>query len=280
MINLKVEYISGNRAWCCCPWHDDVYRPNLSITLTKDYYGRYKCWACGKIGRLSKKQMVSLNLSEHESYKDCNNYKVRWGSLVNDYVNALNRLPLIKTALINSLGVSDSCFALWNIGYDGQAYTIPMMSSCEEIDGIQRRFPNSKKCCVTGSKLGMFKSEKWIESNNPIYICEGFSDTICVEDLGFQAIGRPHCHYIEGIIDYLYYIDGCIEGYESIIIIPDNDEVGKSGAGKLFDKIDKQIRCRNLQFFTFEEAKDIREYIKIKGKDIVIKELRSYYVPF
>ena len=279
MIKLKVEYVSNNRAWCCCPWHDDVYRPNLSITLTKDYYGRYKCWACNKTGKLSKKEMENLNLCEYESYKNNGNYTIRWGSLVSDYVSNLNRLPLIKTALINSLGVGGSCFCRWSIGYDGQAYTIPMYGIYEDIKGIQRRFPNSKKCCVTGSKLGIFKSEKFIGCDIPLFICEGFSDTICVEDLGFQVIGRPHRHYVREIVDYLDIIIDYGE-CSNIVIIPDNDKVGKDGAGELFDKIDKEIRCSDLDLFIFEGAKDIRAYIELKGKDTVREELQSYAVPF
>ncbi len=59
MIN-KIEFISGDRAWAFCTHHKDNNRPNVSITLSPEYYGSWKCWACQAHGKLSKKEMNKL----------------------------------------------------------------------------------------------------------------------------------------------------------------------------------------------------------------------------
>jgi hypothetical protein len=165
------------------------------------------------------------------------------------------------------------CYAsldLFNIGWDEEAYTFPMYNSDEHIIGIQRRFPDGSKCCVEGSQLGLFipRALKF----NTLFICEGCSDAVAVYDLGFDAIGRPSCN---SCVEIVCQWVGINEDIKHIIIIPDNDEVGKDGAKELH-------KCLNMDFgeitdiFEYAGAKDIREYIQRVGKSRVREELEQY----
>jgi len=279
---FKIEYVSGGRAWSYCPFHDDTHRPNVSITLYGKYGGRWKCWACNKSGTLSDGEMSLLNIEPLKEYNThSSNYRVRWGRLITSYKENLNRFPLLREGLVHELNIQTRLLNHWDVGYDGQAFTIPMLEDGQWV-GVQRRFPDGKKCCITGSKLGVMGNNSCgVWKNMPLFICEGFTDAIAVGDLGFSSIARPHCHFVEGVIDYLNYGD---EGYgdegeeeeewNNIIIVPDNDAVGIEGANNLLDSIRKNVSFYDrLDMFEFSGAKDVRELIKLKGKDKVKTEL-------
>ena len=274
---FKIEYVSGGRAWSYCPFHDDTHRPNVSITLYGKYGGKWVCWACGKRGTLSDGEMKLLNIEPLKEYNACSsNYRVRWGKLILSYKDNLNRLPLLKEGLAHELNIQTKLLSYWDVGYDGQAFTIPMIENCQWA-GVQRRFPDGKKCCITGSKLGVISNNSFgVWKNEPLFICEGFTDAIAVNDLGFNSIARPHCHFVEGVIDYLNYGDEVEEeeGWNNIIIVPDNDAIGIEGAKHLFDSICINVAYGRIEVFKFSGAKDVRELIELKGKDKVMIELK------
>ena len=166
----------------------------------------------------------------------------------------------------------------WGVGFDGRAYTIPMYR--EDLDaqyysengicGVQRRFSGGDKRSVLGSRLGYMYSWNYLRGDgaSTLFICEGFSDAISVWDLGFQSVARPNCHFTDGF----WYFSQEV-GYKSVVIIPDNDGVGLSGANKLCGKIEEVTDCTVHEF---DEAKDIRQLIQIQGKAFVKQELMRY----
>lgn len=270
---LEIIQEDAGRLWSLCPFHKDTVRPNFSISLSDKYLGKYKCWACGKEGWLSKKQIDSLSLSNYTVYEvQKKNLSLRWHKFTMSCKENLQRFPLLKIELATQLNVSTKSIDEWDIGFDGKAYTIPMYredlpeySSEKGVCGVQRRFSDSTKRSVLGSRLGWGYSYEYLSDDATLFICEGFSDAINIWDLGFQSIARPNCHYVDGIQYLLEEI-----GYENKVIIPDNDEVGIIGANKLCEGI---INCG---VFEFDGAKDIRELIKLKGRAFVKQELMRY----
>lgn len=283
---LKIILYEHDKVWSYCPWHNDIIRPNLSISLLSKYYGRYRCWACGKEGQLSNKQISELNLSNNIHKNSRYNLQTRWRQFNQSCYDNLQRFPLLKLGLAKQLNVSIRSLNDWLVGYDGCSFTIPMFrddlseySGEDGFCGIQRRFPDYTKRCITGSRLGLMYPHKYIDSYY-IFICEGFSDAISVWDLGFQVIARPHCRYIDGI---RHFLENVLEGIENVIIIPDNDAVGYEGAEQLQKELNGlcyydeggEVDC-NINIFFFDDAKDVRRLIQLKGKDYVKRELENY----
>ena len=281
---LNIAFTEHDKVWLYCPFHKDTIRPNLSISLLDRYYGRYKCWACSAEGYLSKEQMDRLNLSEFTVYK--NNIKslhTLWAQYTQSCYDNLQKYPLLKLGLAKELNISTKSLDDWLVGYDGISMTIPMLREDlleynreRGFCGIQRRFPDGSKRCVTGSRLGLMYPHGHI-SDYYLFICEGFSDGISVWDLGLQSIARPHCRYIEGIREFL---GEAIDSVGRIIIIPDNDTVGHKGAEQLRDELDGlyydddwEAGEVDITIFPFDEVKDVRDYIKLEGKEVVRKEL-------
>lgn len=284
---LNIVLVEHNKVWSLCPYHKDINRPNLSISLSDKYYGRWKCWACNRNGCLTKQQMGELNLRESIIYKNNKSSNTRWAMFNESCYNNLQRFSLLKLGLAKELGVTTKSLDDWLVGYDGQSFTIPMFR--EDLGeyrreggmcGLQRRFPDGSKRCVVGSHLGLMYPQMDI-GDYYIFICEGFSDAISVWDLGLQSIARPHCRYTEGIEEF--FNEGEL-GIQQIIIIPDNDTVGMEGAEALrqvledvncLDDDDEVYPCE-CSIFSFDGAKDIRKLIQLKGRDYVKQELRRY----
>ncbi len=284
---LNILLTEHDKVWAYCIYHKDVLRPNLSISLLDKYYGRYKCWACGRNGCLTKEQMNKLNLSGVGTYKnDSSNLLTRWKQFNESCYDNLQKFPLLKLGLAKQLNVSTESLDEWLVGYDGKSFTVPMFrEDLREYNfqggfcGVQRRFPDSTKRCVTGSHLGLMYPRNHI-GDYYIFICEGFSDGISVWDLGLRSIARPHCRHTDGIEEFLINIE-----VSNVVIIPDNDSVGIEGAKKLqymLEGIDigdiwaEEVCYIECTIYSFDGAKDIRDLIQKRGKDYVRKDLRSY----
>jgi len=290
---LEIIYSESTMVWCYCVFHKDAIRPNLSVSLLDKYYGRWKCWACGRCGRLSKKQMNELSLSCSVVHKKHDhNLCTKWEQLNRSCYDNLQKLPLLKLGLAKQLNISTKSLDEWLVGYDGNTFTIPMFrEDLSEYNrecgmcGIQRRFPDGAKRCVAGSRLGLMYPQHYI-GDYYIFICEGFSDGISVWDLGLNSIARPHCRYTSGVE---VFFGDVLDVTQKVIIIPDNDVMGISGAKQLRDIL-SGLCCNDCYYdtegfaaglldvsiFLFDGAKDIRNYITKVGKRQVKKELERY----
>lgn len=275
---LNIVYVEHDKVWSLCPCHKDINRPNLSISLLDRYYGRWKCWACGRNGCLSKEQMGRLNLSSLTGVHKNNSKSLltRWKLFTESCCDNLKKFPLLKLGLAKELNINIKKLDEWLVGFDGTSFTIPMFrEDLTEYNldkgfcGVQRRFPDGTKRCITGSRLGLMYPYGYI-GDYYIFICEGFSDAISVWDLGLQSIARPHCRHTDGIEELFDFV---LEEVEEIIIIPDNDTVGREGAEQLQSILGVDYDCR---IHYFSGAKDIRELIRLKGKDYVRQDLGKY----
>jgi len=287
---LNIVFAEHDRVWCYCIYHKDTVRPNLSVSLLDKYYGRYKCWACGRDGRLTKEQMDKLNLSTLTIYKNNeSNLNTRWKQFTESCYDNLQKFPLLKLGLAKQLNISTRSLDDWLVGYDGTSFTVPMFR--EDLSeyyresgtcGAQRRFPDGTKRCVTGSRLGLMYPYEMVGDYQYVFVCEGFSDGISVWDLGLQSIARPHCRHTDGIREFFNDVG---ESVENIVIIPDNDTMGMEGAERLkdelsglyFDDDEWGDILRECTIFSFDsKVKDIREYIAKVGKHQAKKELERY----
>ena len=156
-------------------------------------------------------------------------------------------------SLSRQLGVSTQSLKRLCIGWDGEAYTFGMSNDFGKIIGIRRRFPNGNKVSLKGGKTGLFIPTD-LSPEGLLLICEGPTDTAAALDLGFAAIGRPNCN---SKVDMTARF---AKGRE-VVIIGDNDEVGKTGAEKLAEKL--LLHCSSVKvIYPPDKAKDLRQWLR------------------
>jgi hypothetical protein len=95
-----------------------------------------------------------------------------------------------------------------------------------KIIGIRRRFPNGSKASAKGGKNGLFIPAD-LTGVGPLLLCEGPTDAAAALDLGSAAIGRPNCNSL------VEMTVRAVRGREEIVIVADNNAVGRTGADRL-----------------------------------------------
>ncbi len=174
-----------------------------------------------------------------------------FGRLSGRYEAQLTRDRLC--ALADSLGLSAGSLQRLRLGWDGRAYTFPMSNACGETVGIRRRFPNGGKASVKGSKAGLFIT---LDSagGGPILLCEGPTDTAAALDLGFRVVGRPNCN------SALKMTVAAVKDRTEVVVVADNDPVGKAGAEKLGHAL--ALHCTNAKLVVPPTGvKDLRQWL-------------------
>lgn len=274
MRNFKVEYKNYRYATGFCPHHDDTNTPNLKITLQGEYRGAWRCWACGKYGVLTEEQMKKLDLDGDKMQGTKKPNSIDWGALVTLYLEnefvSKKADTLLKEWRVDKINL--------NMGWDGESHTIPMMDEDGRTIGIQRRWPHAvkgNKCCVDGSRLGLFIPHKlWRSCEGSVLVCEGASDTAVAVDLGFPAIGRPSCNSCQEMV-FKWCVNNLIN---NILIVADNDKAGITGAIALETYLINNGMSKGINGVEvyIPTAKDLREEARICGKDMVREVLQVW----
>jgi hypothetical protein len=172
-------------------------------------HDRHKC-------RVNRRRLVTNISSAGDTPQD-------FRELASRYQQQLTSQKL--DALADSLRVSTKSLSRLGVGWDDKAFTFPMYNDFGNIIGIRRRFLNGHKVSVKGSKSGLFIPHE-LSVDGFQLVCEGATDTAAALDLGFSAIGRPNCN------SRITMVSRFVKGRE-VVIISDNDDVGRAGAEKL-----------------------------------------------
>ena len=167
--------------------------------------------------------------------------------------------------LSQQLGVSTQSLKRLHIGWDGQAYAFPMSNAQDRTIGIRRRFPDGRKISLTGSKMGLFVP-KGLPESGLLLICEGPTDTAAALDLGFASIGRPNCN------SRIEMTAGFARGHSEIVIVSDNDIVGRTGSKMLARVL--SLFCPSVKIvYPPGGTKDLRQWLKVGLSKEILQEL-------
>jgi hypothetical protein len=219
--------------------------------------GYWYCYSCGKHGEYDLKE---VKMASKKARKCKRKKAVNWDKLVEEYESHRDILPKLEE-LKGEWKINVSALCDYYIGWDGEAYTVPMRDEETYIVGINRRFPDGSKCCVDGSRLGLFVPEFYYPQ---VVITEGFSDAAIAYYLGFHAIGKPSASFGELLVKkYLEKI-----GYkEEVVIVQDCDQAGVTSRFKL------QAALRDWKIKVIVPPTDLKDYYLANGKSNTINLL-------
>jgi putative DNA primase/helicase len=110
-----------------------------------------------------------------------------------------------------------------------QAFTFPMVDGVGRTIGIKLRTGDGTKRSIQGSSEGLFVPND-LPPSGRLFLTEGASDTAALLDLGFAALGCPSAG--SGIPYVLEFVRRRGTG-ATLVIVADNDDAGRKGAGKL-----------------------------------------------
>lgn len=223
-----------------------------------------------KVGQAGWIHKVNDNgLKKHKKpHQRKSNTCLNWERTSELYERKMNGERRIK--LLQSLGIQGSNVTWdYQIGWDGEAYTIPAYNGEGDMCGIMRRWPDGKKMWVPRSRNGLFiPAMKSIEGN--VSIAEGFSDASSLTDLGFRAIGRANCQTGVGYIKRWLYKNKKVS---QVTIVSDNDMAGQAGATSLAREL-YGGRCGIMMLDVPPQYKDVRQWItenKINMNEVVAR---------
>ncbi|RLD97125.1 MAG: hypothetical protein DRI92_06180 [Aquificota bacterium] len=236
-------------------------KPNLCITLQGPYRGYWKCWACGKWGKLTEVDLKKLGFVEvkqevHESIDFVQlNKELQLNSYLSDNIDAIKLLS-------EKLQVSEHTLRDFGIGLKDKAYSFPCYDGQVSICGIQYRDIDGNKWAERGSKIGVFLP-RFSSTTGDIFLPEGLSDTMILYDMGFNVIGRYNCDSCADII--LEQLQSCDNKDRRLIVLADSDEAGINGAVKLRNIL-KAYGYVAGYLSAPSPFNDIREWVQREGK--------------
>lgn len=157
------------------------------------------------------------------------------------------------SVLSENLGVSVDSLKRLNVGFSPQqdAYSFPMLRMGNRLLGVRMRNMQGKKWAIKGSKQGLFIPNK-LSGKGGLVICEGPTDTACMLDMKFDAIGRPSCNSGTDLI--CEFVKG-----RHIAIMADCDGPGLDGAERLASAL---TQCCKSVTVAVPPAKDVREFVE------------------
>jgi hypothetical protein len=257
--NLEVKKQDSKFWWFICPFHND-HNPSMTVNKSGQYTGHFKCWACGKIGSAKHFAYLMGNQTIREwpkpKYSE-KHYRQKFKpDMALQAMGYCENMNLQKYQIAKDLlKIEIPILKALSIGWDNRAFTFPMYDEDSHIIGIRRRFANNSKGCLMGSSLGLFVPEFNYAQEFDLLITEGESDCMAALSYGFQAIGRPNCNSCVGLI--IKWLNN--KGFNSIVIVADNDAAGILGAKKLAEET--AFAGITTKIITPpEEFKDLREW--------------------
>lgn len=150
-----------------------------------------------------------------------------------------------------SIGVTAHSLERLSVGFDGEAWTFPMVDCDGNTIGIRRRFADGTKLSVRGGREGLFVPTDGGDLASLVVVCEGPTDTAAILDADFYAIGRPSCLGGTDLIRRFV-------GRRDVVIIADVDEAGRGGAHRLAD--DLAMIGRTVKVIEPLKGKDARQW--------------------
>lgn len=245
--------ICGHDSWC-------TYNAEVIICM-RTSGGREKTFKDGTVGwlhRLGDPLTVALPYR----LKPKPEVRINATKLMAEFARDTD--PASIEELAEDLGVSPSSLrdlgCAWAAPY--RAYAFPMFDRWGHIVGIRLRSKDGSKFAVTGSHQGIFVGGRQ-DYTRRCFVLEGPTDTAAAMTIGLHAVGRPSC--AGGMPEILHLVRD--QGMAEVVIVSDNDEVGRRGAMML----QGHLPCRSVIMLL--PAKDMREFVRRGGDRDDLDEL-------
>ncbi|MEI8374421.1 MAG: hypothetical protein WCJ35_16475 [Planctomycetota bacterium] len=175
----------------------------------------------------------------------------------------LTRQPEMLNAFADNLGLPVEALPCFGLGYGGDLdpfMAIPEDDGTGRIIGIQRRYPDGRKLMIRGSHRGLVVPNGWATLPGPVFVPEGFSDTVALISQAVPAIGRPAAR---GGVELLATTLGTVN--RNVIVLGENDEkpdgtwIGRDAAIDVARELTERLKRHVRWAMPPEGYKDVRD---------------------
>jgi len=151
-----------------------------------------------------------------------------------------NLIEGIDEIVSELLGVSVESIRRLEVGFwpFGHLWTFPERDERGKIIGVLKRTNKGTKHMEKGGKRGLIYECPLPDTDKPIIVVEGATDTLAAMDMGYVAIGRPSAEGGAKILREL------LKGRD-VIIIGENDDAGRKGMEKMYRLLGET--CKSVQ---------------------------------
>lgn len=146
---------------------------------------------------------------------------------------------------------------------EGTRWAVAERNAVGEIVGTTYRHVDGRKECASGGKRGLIlawplNSYSGTSALEPIFVCEGASDTAALLGLGLESVGVPMAGACGDMLAELL-------ADRHVVLVADADEAGRRGTARLADAL--LPRCLSVRVIDPPKgSKDAREAV-IAGAD-------------
>ena len=165
--------------------------------------------------------------------------------------------------LAEALGVSARVLEELSVGWDGKAWVFPERDGDGTVIGVNRRFVDGSKRCVTGSRRGLTYSLDWAtRRKGPILVVEGGSDVAAGLSMDLCTIGRPSN---TGGVKHLERL--LRDTKRTVLVVgerdrkPDGRWPGMDGCRVVSAALGKALGCKVTGSLLPDGAKDLRGWV-------------------
>jgi DNA-binding transcriptional ArsR family regulator len=246
----------GKHVMARCPFHDDD-EPSLSLTARKDKLLTH-CFVCGNVyDRLLElagiKSATARPIAPRRNRQQPATAQAQPLTLA-ALANA-KRLDAEKLIAWHVRELPDGGIEILYLTREGELHTIQYRLTLEKVNGVDR-FKWRKG--DTRILYGLWRLPEWGDADT-LYLCEGTSDTWTLWHADLPALGIPSATYWREE----WWRE--VEGFERIVLIPDNDEAGEKLAREIAKTCPDHLRERVQVLQLPDGIKDANELWQREG---------------
>ena len=177
--------------------------------------------------------------------------------------------------LTEILGPSLDSWVALMVGYRAGKWQFPERDANGQVIGLLERTQSGRKLVVPGSRRGIYLGrERTADSDGPVFLTEGATDTATAISAGLSAIGRPN--NAAGA----EHIAPLIRGRRAVVV-GDNDATlngwpGLDGALSLATKLKKLTGFQPDLVLPPLQYKDMREWYAAEGRNVADELMKQY----
>lgn len=273
-----------------CPVCGDSKNLRHAHLYVNAEHGAWKCHRCGEAGSFAELQKLHGDEPEQPEKDTAARWRV-FNHTLEICQDTLLDYPRVMDYLMKDRGLDATTIGAFRLGYMDDDYyeemkkrrftladiraaglvgensnrpmflnriIIPYMNR-ETVVTLRGKDIGGNTIQVRGVTLGLFGPDNVRSHNGDVYLCEGETDTMYLNQLGYPAAGIP------GADTFQATWASWFENARRVFICLDADDAGRKGAEKVKDLLGAKARVVELPVPSGEKSTDISEYFQRDG---------------